>query len=254
MESRVVLAPAAMKIALGENPKSAYGTNGNAPATRMAIAALLRKELQRAKDYFMKKEQAAKTGDAFTVDHDLEPWQDVFTGAIPLKAHVHRGDDIVTAIRIAKEFGLNMTLDHCTEGHLVTDAVAASGFGAIVGPSLSFKSKVEVQFTHFKTPGILTKAGVIVAITTDHPVTLIQTLPICAGFAAREGMGVEEALKAITINPAKLLKVSHRMGSLTKGKDADVAVFSSSPMEVFTKCLYTVIDGSVVYDHRKGGQ
>lgn len=249
MESRVVLEPAAMKVAFGENPKNTYGINGNVPATRMAIAGLLREELTRARQYLQRKWTAAENREAFETDHTLDCWEPVFRGRIPLKAHVHRADDILTAVRIAREFGLSMTLDHCSEGHIIPEEIQASGFPAIVGPSLSFHNKVEMQYTDFRTPGVLHRAGVQVAITTDHPVTLIQTLPICAGFAAREGLGVEEGLRAITINAARICRVEHRVGSLAPGKDGDVAVFTGNPMEVFTKSLFTIIDGRLVYAH-----
>ena len=171
----------------------------------------------------------------------------VFRGEIPLKAHAHRADDILTAIRIAKEFNLKMTLDHCTEGHLITDEIRASGFPAIVGPSLASRTKIEIQYMDFKTSGVLHKAGVKVAIMTDHPVSLIQFLPLCAGIAAKEGLGIEEALKSITINAAQICGVASRVGSLEPGKDADIAIFDGNPLEVFTHCLYTIISGEVVY-------
>ena len=181
----------------------------------------------------------------------MEPWEAVFSGEIPMKAHVHRVDDIFTAVRIAKEFGLRMTLDHCSEGHLVADRLAQEGFPAIVGPDLSSRSKIEVQNVAFKTVGILQKAGMLTAITTDHPVSLIQSLPICAGMAVKAGLPMEEGLKAITINPAKICGVADRVGSLEVGKDADIAVFTGNPMEVFTRTLYTIIDGRIVYDAGK---
>ena len=189
-----------------------------------------------------------ENGENFEVIFRKECWLPVINREIPLKAHVHRADDILTAIRIAKEFNLNLTLDHCTEGHLISEEIKESGFPAIVGPSLSIRNKIETQNADFKTAGILHKAGVKVAITTDHPVTRIQDLPICAGFAAREGLGVEEGLKAITINAAEICNVSDRVGSLEVGKDADIAIFDGNPMEVFTKTLYTIIDGEVVYE------
>ena len=161
---------------------------------------------------------------------------------------MHRVDDILTAIRIAKEFDLKLTLDHCTEGHLISDEIKKSGFPAIVGPSLAIRNKIETQNADFKTSGVLQKAGIKVAITTDHPVTRIQDLPICAGFAAKEGLGIEEVLKAITINAAEICNVSDRVGSIEVGKDADIAIFDDNPMNVFTKTLYTIIYGEVVYD------
>lgn len=142
---------------------------------------------------------------------------------------------------------MKLTLDHCTEGHLIAEEIKESGFPAIVGPSLAIRNKIETQNSDFKTAGILHKAGVKVAITIDHPVTRIQDLPICAGFAAREGLGIEEGLKAITINAAEICSVSDRIGSLEVGKDADISIFNGNPMEVFTKTMYTIINGEVVY-------
>lgn len=247
IDDLIVRAPAAMKVAFGENPKVNYSGMGKSPSTRMAIAGMLREELFHAKEYLKKK----KENKNFEPDFRMEPWEAVFNGEIPLKAHVHRVDDIFTAVRIAKEFGLRMTLDHCSEGHLVADRLAQEGFPAIVGPDLSSRSKIEVQNVAFKTVGILQKAGMLTAITTDHPVSLIQSLPICAGMAVKAGLSMEEGLKAITINPAKICGVADRVGSLEVGKDADIAVFTGNPMEVFTRTLYTIIDGRIVYDAGK---
>ena len=247
IDDLIVKAPAAMKVAFGENPKVNYSGMGKSPSTRMAIAGMLREELFHAREYLKKK----KENKNFEPDFRMEPWEAVFNGEIPLKAHVHRVDDIFTAVRIAKEFGLSMTLDHCSEGHLVADRLAQEGFPAIVGPDLSSRSKIEVQNVAFKTVGILQKAGMLTAITTDHPVSLIQSLPICAGMAVKAGLPMEEGLKAITINPAKICGVADRVGSLEVGKDADIAVFTGNPMEVFTRTLYTIIDGRIVYDAGK---
>lgn len=156
-------------------------------------------------------------------------------------------DDIFTAIRIAREFGISLTLDHCSEGHLVAKELAAEGFPAIVGPELSSRSKIEVQNMAFKTAGILHEAGVLVAVTTDHPVSLIQSLPLCAGLAVRSGLPMEEGLKAITCNPARICRVYGRVGSLEPGKDADIAIFDGNPMETFTRTMCTMIDGVEVY-------
>ncbi|WP_243125680.1 MULTISPECIES: amidohydrolase [unclassified Clostridium] len=245
---------AALKVAFGENPKTNYGGKGNAPATRMAIAAMLREALNKARDYLNEKQAAQKAGRSFKVDYQQEAYLPVLRGEIPLKAHVHRADDILTAIRIAKEFGLKMTLDHCTEGHLIAREVAASGFPAIVGPSLASRSKVEVENLDFKTAGVLRKAGVEVAICSDHPVTLIQYLPIYAGLAAREGLGQAGALRAITAGAARILGVDHRVGTLQAGKDADIAIFSGNPLETATCTLYTLVNGQVVYDRARDGE
>lgn len=239
----VIKSPAAMKVAFGENPKVNYGDQGKSPATRMAIAAMLREELFKAENYRKKKEK----GDLKEFDFKYECWLPVLNGEIPLKAHVHRADDILTAIRIAKEFHLNMTLDHCSEGHLIAKEVKASGFPAIVGPDLASRNKIEVQNMAFKTVGILNKAGVKTAITTDHPVSLIQALPICAGLAVRSGMEEMEALKSITIYPAQICGVDDRIGSLEKGKDADLVIFDGNPLEIATRVMCTLINGEVVY-------
>lgn len=240
----IVLAPAAMKVAFGENPKVNFSGQGKMPVTRMAIAGMLREELFKARQYQEKKEKA---GEDFEKDFRYDCWMPVLEGRIPLKAHVHRVDDIFTAIRIAKEFGLRMTLDHCSEGHLVAEELAKEGYPAIVGPDLSSRSKIEVQNVAFKTAGILSAAGVKTAITTDHPVSLIQSLPICAGLCVKSGMPMEEALKAITIHAAQICNVADRVGSLEVGKDADIAIFDGNPLEVFTEVYCTLINGEVAY-------
>lgn len=251
IDDLIVKAPAAMKVAFGENPKVNYSGQGKSPSTRMATAAMLRRELFEAKQYLDEKEQAKKKGEDFKEDFTKECWEPVFRGEIPLKAHVHRADDIFTAIRIAKEFGLSMTLDHCSEGHLIAQDLAGEGYPAIVGPDLTSRSKIEVQNMGFKTAGVLNQVGIMTAITTDHPVSLIQSLPLCAGLAVKAGLALEEGLKSITIYPAVICGAGERLGSLEVGKDADVAIYNGNPMEVFTKTLYTIIDGRIVYSSDK---
>lgn len=248
MDELIVKEPAAMKIAFGENPKRVYNGKGKMPSTRMATASLLREALTNAFDYKTKKEKALDKGEDFSVDFKQEAWLPVLEKKIALKAHAHRADDILTAIRIAKEFDVHMTLDHCSEGHLIPEHVAASGFAAIIGPSLTSRSKIEVQNKTFKTSGILAQEGVKVAITTDHPVIPVEYLSKCAGFAAKAGLGIEEGLKAITINAAEICGVEDRVGSLEVGKDADITIFSGNPMETFTETLYTIINGQIVYE------
>lgn len=240
IDDMVVLAPAAIKIAFGENPMTNYGLNGNTPSCRMGTASLIREELFRAKQYFENDKNEQK-------DFLLESYRDLFSGKIPLKAHVHRADDILTAIRIAKEFGLGLTLDHCTEGHLIAEEIAKSGFPAIIGPSLASRNKKEVSQSDFKTAGILKKTGVTVAITTDHPVSRIQYLPLCAALAAKEGLGEYDALKAITIDAARICRVDHRLGTLEIGKDADFVIFEGSPFDIFSRVFVTIIDGKIVW-------
>lgn len=249
IDDMVVLQPAAMKIAFGENPKTNYTEMNQVPTTRMTTAALLREELFAAKEYVLEKEHSQKNNIFFKKDFRCECWLPVLNKEIPLKAHAHRADDILTAIRIAKEFDLCLTLDHCTEGHLIAKEIKESGFPAIVGPSFSSRNKIEIQNLDFKTAGVLHKTGIKVAVTTDHPVSRIQYLSICAGFAAKEGLGIEEGLRAITINAAEICNVAHRVGSIEPGKDADIAIFDGNPMETFTQSLYTIINGQIVYHH-----
>lgn len=247
IDDMIVKAPAAMKVAFGENPKVNYSGQGVSPSTRMAIAALLREELTKAEAYRKKREKNKEE----EKDFRYECWLPVLRGEIPLKAHVHRADDILTAVRIAKEFHLRMTLDHCSEGHLIMEELETAGFPAIVGPDMASRNKIEVQNMAFKTAGLLAGHGILTAVTTDHPVSKIQFLPICAGLAVKAGMSPEEGMRSITINAAKICGVDDRVGSLSPGKDADIAVFSGNPMEVFTKTRYTLIDGEIVYSSEK---
>lgn len=248
IDDLIVKAPAAMKVAFGENPKVNYSGQGKSPSTRMATAAMLRQELKEGLAYLHKKETALQKGEEFQEELAKECWLPVMKKEIPLKAHVHRVDDIFTAIRIAREFDVRMTLDHCSEGHLIAEELAKEGFPAIVGPDLASRNKIEVQNMSFKTAGILNKAGVLTAITTDHPVSLIQSLPLCAGLAVKAGLPLEEGFKAITLYPAIICGVSDCMGSLEVGKNADIAIYDGNPMEVFTRTLYTIIDGEIAYD------
>ena len=240
VDDMVVLSPAAIKIAFGENPMNCYGLNGNMPSSRMGIASLIREELFRARQYFSQDQSGNE-------DFTLECYKELFEKKIPLKAHVHRADDIFTAIRIAKEFDLDLTLDHCTEGHLIAQEIAKSGYPAIVGPSLASRNKDEVSLSDFKTAGILHNAGVTVAITTDHPVSRIQYLPLCAGIAAKEGLGEANALRAITIDAARICRVDHKTGSLKEGKDADIVIFEGNPLEINSCVKATIINGEIVW-------
>lgn len=241
IDDMVLRFPAALKVAFGENPKVNYSSMGKSPSTRMAIAAMLRKELLSAKQYLNDHKENEET------DLRFEAYRQVFDRKIPIKAHVHRADDILTAIRIAKEFQVDMTLDHCSEGHLIAEEIKASGFPAIVGPDLASRNKIEVQNMAFKTAGILSKAGVLTAITTDHPVSIIQTLPLCAAMAVKEGMEMEEALKAITIHAAKICRVDDKVGSLEPGKQGDIVIYDGHPFDIFTRTMCTMIRGEIVY-------
>lgn len=247
IDDMIVKFPAAMKCAFGENPKRVYAQK-DMIKTRMNTSALLRETLFKTKEYLAKKEAANDDITKMpTFDMKLEAMIPVIKKEIPLKAHAHRSDDILTSIRIAKEFDVDMTLDHCTEGHMIVDQILKSGFHAIVGPALTHKSKFELKNMTFKTPGILNKAGVKVAIITDAPVIPQEYLPICAGLARKSGMDAYEALKAITIYPAEILGVSNRIGSLKVGKDADLVIVDGDPMEISSTIMMTMIDGEIVF-------
>ncbi len=248
VDDMIVRDPLAMKIAFGENPKRVYNSKNKTPMTRMGTAAILREALGKTVRY---KEQIDRAGDDASklpaYDAKMEAFLPVVRGEIPLKAHAHRADDIFTALRIAKEFGLDLTLDHCTDGHLIAEDLAKLGAKVIIGPSFGHKSKFELANKTFETPGILARAGVKVAIMTDSPVVPLATLPLMAGMAVQAGMEKEDALKAITLNAAEILGIQDRVGSLTPGKDADLSIYDGDPMEITGKAWMVLIDGQVVY-------
>lgn len=215
----------------------------------MATAALLREMLFKTKRYMEDKEEAEKNGTkAPAFDMKLEAMIPVLKKEIPLKAHAHRADDIFTSIRIAREFDVDITLDHCTDGSLIADELAEEGLPAFVVPSLGKKSKIELANKSFETPGILTKAGVKVSIITDAPVIPLQYLPMCAGMAVKAGLDIEEAWKSITINPATAIGIAGRVGSLEVGKDADVVIHNGNPLtDIDSSVATAIIDGKIIY-------
>lgn len=249
VEDMVIKEPVAMKVALGENPKTVYHEKRQAPMTRMATAALLRESLMKAAEYKRMKEdyeQDKENNDKPDYDMKMEALLKVLNGEIPLKAHAHRADDILTAIRIAREFGLRITIEHCTEGHLITDILREENVSVITGPFMTDRSKIELRNQSAKAPGILSKAGIKTAIMTDHPCTPVQYLSLCAAVAVKEGMDETEALRAITINAAEIAGIDDRVGSLAVGKDADIVIMDGHPLEFRSKVLYTIINGQVV--------
>ena len=246
VDDMIVKFPAAMKCALGENPKSTYGkSGGKAPKTRMAVAALLRELLFKAKRYSDDKD----AGKNPSFDMKMEAMVPVIKGEIPLKTHCHRADDILTIIRIAKEFGVKLTIDHCTEGALIAEELAKEGYPCLVGPTFGFSGKNETSNKDFATPAILHKAGVPICIITDHDVIPQENLSLCAAWAVTAGLDVEEAWRAITITPAKVIGISDRVGSLETGKDADIVIWTADPMTAVGAHAYTtIIDGKIVYN------
>lgn len=248
MEEMVLKDPLAMKMAFGENPKNVYGKN-RTPATRMGVAALIRESLYKALEYSRKKESAQGDPDKLpSFDMKMEALIPVVKGDLPVKAHAHRADDIMTAIRIAEEFDLNMTIEHCTEGHLIPEQLARKNKIAILGPFTGFPHKNEVIRQEEASAGILEKAGVKVAIMTDLPAMHEENLVVCAGICHKNGMSKEGALKAITIHAAEALGLSDLIGSLEPGKMADIAIFDKNPVEhLDAVCICTIIDGKIVY-------
>lgn len=244
VDKMVVRDPVAMKCAFGENPKRCY--RDKCDSTRMSTAAFLRGALMQARDYGARKQAA--NGDITKMpayNQKLEALLPVLAREIPLKAHAHQANDIFTALRIAREFNLRLTLEHVTEGHLIVDELAGEkDVPMAVGPSLTFASKFELQNKSWSTPAVLTAAGCHVSIITDSSVIPQQYLPLCAGMAIKAGMDPFDALKAITLNPAEHIGVADRVGSLEVGKDADLVITAGSPFEVLTEVKAVFIDGS----------
>lgn len=245
VDNMIVKNPLAMKCAFGENPKRCYGQGSKkSPMTRMGTASLLRELLFKTQRYLADKE----AGKNPPFDMKLEAMIPVIRGELPLKAHAHRADDIFTSIRIAREFGLKITLDHCTDGALIADELAEEGLCAFVGPSLGSKTKIELMHKSFTTPAVLHKAGVNVSIITDAPVIPLQHLPMCAGLAVSSGLDMEEGWRAITINPARATGIADRVGSLEPGKDADVVIWTADPLvTVGAEAYMTIVDGKIVH-------
>ena len=253
VEDMVLRFPVAVKAAFGENPKRVYNGKNQTPSTRMATAALMRKALVEAQEYNEKLEKG-KADPEKMPERNLgkEILARVIRRELPMKIHAHRADDILTAIRICREFKLRYTLDHCTEGYLITDklkeALGEDCEGIIVGPLLTDRSKIELKNLSFKAPKVLEQAGIEYAMMTDHPVTPEQYLPICTAVAVREGASEEGALKAITINAAKITGIADRVGSIEVGKDADIAVFSGHPFDFRSRCVLTLVNGKEAHE------
>lgn len=245
IDKMVVKNPVAMKCAFGENPKRCY--KDKTSSCRMDIASKLRETLNRARDYMERKELAGEdVSKRPAYDPKLEALIPVLKKEIPLKAHAHRADDIFTAIRVAKECDVDLTLEHVTDGSLIVEELAAENYPVAVGPSFGHATKLELINKSFETPGLLAKAGCQVSIITDSPVIPQQYLALCAGLAVQSGMDEFDALKAITINPAKHIGVADRVGSLEVGKDADIVIADGSPLVSTTKIWKVLIDGKIV--------
>lgn len=240
IEEMVVKNPTGLKVAFGENPKRVYGEQQKkSPFTRMGTAAILRENLLKA-DHYRKKKSAGEHVDR---DLKLEAMALVLDKEIPLRAHAHRADDMITAIRIAEEFDVDIVLEHGTEGHKIVEYLSDKNIPVVVGPSMIGRAKLELEERNFKTAGILATHGVKVAITTDHPVIPINYLTVCAALAVKAGMDQWEALRAITINPAEIIGLEDKLGSLCVGKMADIVVLDGDPLDIRTNVEQVFING-----------
>lgn len=248
IDEMIVKAPVAIKMALGENPKSVYHGKNQTPSTRMATAALIREELFKAQRYLKDLERSEEDEDFDAPEFDIksEALIPALKSEIEVHFHAHRADDIYTAIRLAKEFNLNYVIVHGTEAHLIADNLKKEDVRVLAGPFLCDRSKPELRNLTPENPGIISAKGIPTAIITDHPVIPLQYLAVCAGLAVREGMDEEEALKAITINPAVICKIDDRVGSIEVGKDADLVVFTNNPLEMASKPKLVIAGGKII--------
>ena len=260
VDEMVLREPAGLKSALGENPKRVYGDRNETPSTRLGTAAVIRGAFVAAQNYQAKLAAAAQkdSSERPVVDRDLklEALSRVLRREIPWRQHCHRADDIATAMRMAREFGYDLVIDHGTEAHLLADQIAAAQIPVIIGPLFTSRSKVELRNRSLANPGRLAAAGVTIAITTDHPVVPINFLIHQATLAVKEGLDPVTALQAVTINPARIIGVDDRIGSLAVGKDADLVIWSGDPLDVMSRAERAFLDGQEIYhydyDRREG--
>jgi imidazolonepropionase-like amidohydrolase len=248
VDEMVLVDPSGMKVAFGENPRRVYGDKKVLPSTRMGVAGIMREWLYKTKAYMEKKELFKDEPEKLPEkDLKLEALEPVLRGEIPMRVHAHRADDVVTAIRICEEFGMEMSWEHATEGHRVAEYVAEKGIPVVWGPGLNWRSKWETRERSFETLRKLYEAGVKIAIQTDADNGKIMFLPIQAALAVRDGLPEDEALKAITINPAEILGVADRVGSIEAGKDADIRVTDGDPLDARSRVTMVLIDGEIVF-------
>lgn len=243
VDEMVLRSPSGLKAALGENPKRIYGEQKATPSTRLGVAMTMRKAFAEAHQWAQKEESER------TVDLVSEALVQVLNREIPWRQHCHRADDIATALRIADEYGYDLVLDHGTEAYKLADRIAERNIPVLYGPMIVSRSKVEVRERTPRAPSILAQAGVDVSIITDHPVVPIEFLIHQAALAVREGLDPAEAMKAITLHPANVLGVAHRVGSLEPGKDADLVLWSGDPLDTRHRPLRTWVSGAEVYTY-----
>ncbi|MCC8247963.1 amidohydrolase [Saccharothrix luteola] len=249
-DEMLVRNPVSVKSALGENPKRVYGEQKKLPSTRQGVAAVIRDAFTKAQDYVAKRD-SAEDG-AFERNTTSEVLARVLSGELPWCQHCHRADDIATALRLAEEFGYRLIVNHGTEGHLIADVLAERGIPVIIGPLFTSRSKVEVRNRSLRNPGILARAGVQIAITTDHPVVPIHFLVHQVTLAVKEGLDPRVGLESITVNPARIMGLDDRVGSLRPGLDGDVVIWSGDPLDVMSRALKVYVEGREVYRYENG--
>ena len=247
VDDMLVREPVSVKSALGENPKRVYGDQNKLPSTRLGVAAVIRDALTKARYYREARKAAEDEGKPFERDNSMEILARVLDGDVPWCQHTHRADDIATAIRLSEEFGYKLIVNHGTDGHLLADTLADKQIPVIIGPLIVGRSKVEVRRRHMRNPGILARAGVEIALTTDHPVVPIDYLVHQATFAVKEGLDTESALRSITANPARIMGLDDRVGALRPGLDADLVLWSGDPLDVMSRAVRVFVEGREVY-------
>ncbi|ENQ3107661.1 amidohydrolase [Bacillus cereus] len=235
IDHMVIQEPAGLKIAFGENPKRMHSNGNKESITRMGIMGMLREAFYEAKHY------------GNDTDFRMIPIIQALRREIPIRAHAHRADDILSALRFAKEFNLDLRIEHCTEGHLIADKLAGHDLKVSVGPTLTRRSKIEIKNKSWQTYHTLSTHGIEVSITTDHPYTPIQYLNICAAIAVREGLDEHKALEGITIIPARNIRLEKKIGSIEPEKDADLVLWTHHPFHYLAKPVLTMIDGKIIY-------
>jgi imidazolonepropionase-like amidohydrolase len=238
-----------VKSALGENPKRVYGDQGKLPSTRLGVAAVIRDAFTAAQDYQRRKAYSAETGKPLERDNTLEALARVLDGELTWSQHTHRADDIATAIRLSEEFGYRLVINHGTEAHLLADLLAEKNIPVIIGPLFTTRVKVELRRRSLRNPGILARAGVKIAITTDHPVVPVNFLVHQATLAVKEGLDADTALRSITVNPAEIMGLDDRVGALKPGLDADVVIWSGDPLDVMSRAMRVYVAGREVYHY-----
>ena len=249
VDDMVIKAPAAMKFALGENPKSVYNGKNQCPVTRMGTMALIRETLYKAREYQENLELYEKDPENYDKpDYDMkyEAMLPVLKREIPVKIHAHRADDIAGALRLRREFQIDVTIEHCTDGDRIAELLKREGVPVMLGPTLSDRSKPELSNLSFATYQNLSRKGIAVAIITDHPEIPIENLPLCAAMAVKHGMDEEKAMEAVTITAAKNCRIDSRVGSLCPGKDADIVIADDLPIRFHAGIRQVFIDGEVV--------